>query len=155
MAVRMVDITDKKFTMRKACAHIRVVAPPALIRKIRAGKLAKGDCLTAAQLAGIMAAKKTAGIIPLCHQIALASVAIEFKFRRTCLEIISTVAARYATGVEMEALTACACAALTVYDMAKAETRDILLTDLQLLKKTGGKSGDYVLRPGRRQKGRR
>lgn len=142
----MIDVTDKKFTKREAMANVKVLASSKLIKKIKNKKLPKGDCLQAARLAGILAAKNTAHIIPLCHQIHLTHVGIEFKFVPKSIEITSSVKAHYATGVEMEALLACSVAALTIYDMAKTEEKNIVITDLRLLKKTGGKSGDYYFK---------
>lgn len=140
MVIKMIDITDKKLTERQAVAAVKVLASLGLIKKIKNNKLPKGDCLAAAKVAGILAAKNTANIIPLCHQIQLTHVAIDFKFQPRSVEIISRVKAHYATGVEMEALLACSVAALTIYDMAKTEEKGIVITDLKLIKKTGGKS---------------
>jgi len=137
--IKMIDISDKKFTGRTAVASVKVTAQAGLIKKIKNGKLPKGDCLAAAKIAGILAAKNTSSIIPLCHPLQLAHVDMCFEFTRGALTIISVAKAHYATGVEMEALTACAVAALTVYDMAKTEEKNIVITDLKLLKKTGGK----------------
>ncbi|MFH0940974.1 MAG: cyclic pyranopterin monophosphate synthase MoaC [Candidatus Omnitrophota bacterium] len=144
MAIKMIDISDKKFTKRVAVASVKVVCSFEIIKKIKNGSLPKGDCLAAAQTAGILAAKNTAAIIPLCHPLSLAYVGIDFKFGRLAVTITAKAKASYATGVEMEALLAASVAALTIYDMAKAESKDIVITDLKLLKKTGGKSGDYV-----------
>lgn len=144
MGIRMIDITDKEPTTRTASASVKVVASRSLIKKIRAKKLPKGDCLAAAKVAAILAAKNTAQIIPLCHPIRLTYADVEYRFGADVLEITSFVKARDATGVEMEALTACSAAALVVYDMAKTESKDIVITDLKLLKKTGGKSGTYT-----------
>ncbi len=143
MVIKMVDVSEKPKTDRLALASVKVLASAALIRKIRKGLLAKGDCLSAAQAAGILAAKNVASLIPLCHQIALAHVAVDFAFRAASIVVTAEVKAHDATGVEMEALAACAAAALTIYDMAKAEERGIVISDLKLLKKTGGKS-DYA-----------
>ncbi|MFH0877422.1 MAG: cyclic pyranopterin monophosphate synthase MoaC [Candidatus Omnitrophota bacterium] len=142
--MQMIDISEKNLSARTAVARVCVKASAPLMRKIKYGRLPKGDCLQAARLAGILAAKNTARIIPLCHQITLSHVSIDFKFVSTRLEIKSTVKARYATGVEMEALLACSVAALTIYDMAKTEEKGMVITDLKLLKKTGGKSGEYI-----------
>lgn len=144
MAIKMTDISGKTFTKRTAVASVEVKARPELIRKIKNGELPKGDCLAAANLAGILAAKNTPSMLPLCHQLQLAHVEIRFEFSKNSLTIISAVKASYATGVEMEALAACAVAALAVYDMAKTEDKDIVITDLKLLKKAGGKSGEWV-----------
>ncbi len=140
----MVDITDKKRTRREAVARVEVRATARTLRKIRQGTLAKGDCLTAAQSAGILAAKATPNLLPLCHPVRVTHADISFALRPKTLVITARVKARDATGVEMEALTACAAAALTVYDMAKAEEPGIVISDLKLLRKTGGKS-DYTL----------
>ncbi|OIO36726.1 MAG: molybdenum cofactor biosynthesis protein C [Candidatus Omnitrophica bacterium CG1_02_44_16] len=140
MNIRMVDISDKKFTKRVAVASVKVLSALKTIKKIKNGTLPKGDCLAAAQAAGILAAKNTAAMIPLCHPLSLTYVGIDFSFERLVVTITATAKASYATGVEMEALTACAAAALTIYDMAKTESKDIVITDLKLLKKSGGKS---------------
>lgn len=143
--IRMIDISDKKLTRRTAVASVTVRASAGLIGKIREGRLSKGDCLQAARVAAILAAKNTAAIIPLCHPIPLSFVGIEYFFKKSSLEIGATVRTRYATGVEMEALTACGVAALTIYDMAKKEEKGIVITGLKLLKKSGGKS-DYRIK---------
>jgi len=144
MTIKMIDISDKKFTKRVAVASAKVVSSSKTIKKIKNGSLPKGDCLAAAQIAGILAAKNTAAIIPLCHPLSLTYVGIDFKFERFVVTITARAQASYATGVEMEALLAASVAALTIYDMAKTESKDIVITDLKLLKKTGGKSGDYI-----------
>ena len=142
--IRMVDISQKKPSERLACARVFLYARPAVIRKIENNELSKGDALAAAQAAGILAAKNTAGIIPLCHPLLVNFVAIDFSFGADRLEITSCVKTAYATGVEMEALAACAVAALTVYDMAKAYDKQIVISDLRLLEKKGGRSGDWT-----------
>jgi len=142
MSIRMVDISDKKRTKREAVARARVRASAGTLKKIRQGSLAKGDCLAAAQAAGVLAAKAVPGLLPLCHPVRVTHADISFSFRSGALEVIACVKAEDATGVEMEALTACAIACLTVYDMAKAEEPGIVIEDLMLLRKTGGKS-DY------------
>jgi cyclic pyranopterin phosphate synthase len=141
--INMIDISDKKFTRRVAQASVCVVAPCGVIRKIKNKTLPKGDCLNAARVAGILAAKSTASIIPLCHPLPITHVDIKFVFSAKRVMINSVVKADYATGVEMEALTACAVAALTIYDMAKTEDKGIVITDLKLVRKSGGKSGNY------------
>ncbi len=146
MTIKMIDISDKEATHRTASACVRVVASKSLINKIKSKKLPKGDCLVAAKVAAILAAKNVAAIIPLCHQIHLAHVDMDFKFGTQSIEIFSCVKAHYATGVEMEALLACAVAALTIYDMAKLEEKGMVISDLRLLKKSGGKSGEYIAR---------
>jgi len=144
MTIKMIDVTEKNFTKREAVASVKVVSSSETIKKIKNGSLPKGDCLAAAQTAGILAAKNTASIIPLCHPLTLTYVGIDFKFEKLAVTVIARVKATYATGVEMEALLAASVAALTIYDMAKTESKDIVITDLKLLKKTGGKSGDYI-----------
>ena len=142
---RMVDVSGKDETDRVAVAGARVVMRPETLSRIRAGEIAKGDVLATARIAGIMAAKRTAELIPLCHPLALSSVAVELACvaERSAVEITATCRLRGRTGVEMEALTAASVAALTIYDMCKAIDRGMVVTDLRLLRKSGGKSGDY------------
>jgi indole-3-glycerol phosphate synthase len=146
---RMVDVSDKAETDRVAVAGARVVMRPETLERIRAGDVAKGDVLAVARLAGIMAAKRTAELIPLCHPLALTSVGIELECvpERAAVEITATCRLRGRTGVEMEALTAASVAALTVYDMCKAVDRGMAITDLRLLRKSGGRSGDWEREP--------
>ena len=141
----MVDVSDKNETDRVAVAGARVVMRPETLARIEAGDMAKGDVLAVARLAGIMAAKRTADLIPLCHPLALTSVAVELACvaERSAVEITATCRLKGRTGVEMEALTAASVAALTIYDMCKAIDRGMVVTDLRLLRKSGGKSGDY------------
>ena len=140
---RMVDVTDKETTCRTATASATVNVSEATMAIIRTGGVKKGDVLSVAQVAGIMAAKKTSDIIPMCHPLALTSVDISFDLTDTQIHITSTVKCKGVTGVEMEALTAASTAALTVYDMCKAVQRDITITDILLLYKDGGKSGEF------------
>jgi indole-3-glycerol phosphate synthase len=142
---RMVDVSDKDESNRVAVAGARVQMRPETLARIQAGEIAKGDVLATARLAGIMAAKRTAELIPLCHPLALTSVAVELQCvpDRSAVEITATCRLKGRTGVEMEALTAASVAALTIYDMCKAIDRGMVVTDLRLLKKSGGKSGDY------------
>jgi indole-3-glycerol phosphate synthase len=142
---RMVDVSAKDETDRIAVAGARVVMLPETLARIAAGEIAKGDVLATARIAGIMAAKRTAELIPLCHPLALTSVAIDLACiaERSSVEITATCRIRSRTGVEMEALTAASVAALTIYDMCKAIDRGMVVTDLRLLRKSGGKSGDY------------
>jgi indole-3-glycerol phosphate synthase len=142
---RMVDVSDKDETDRVAVAGARVQMRPETLARIQAGEIAKGDVLATARLAGIMAAKRTAELIPLCHPLALTSIAVELEClpERSAVEITATCRLKGRTGVEMEALTAASVAALTIYDMCKAIDRGMVVTDLRLLKKSGGKSGDY------------
>jgi len=142
---RMVDVSDKAETDRVAVASARVVMRPETLARIMAGEFAKGDVLQVARLAGIMAAKRTAELIPLCHPLALTSVAVDLTCDEAAcaVKITATCRLRGRTGVEMEALTAASVAALTVYDMCKSVDRGMVVTDLRLLRKSGGKSGDY------------
>ena len=146
---RMVDVSDKAETDRVAVAGARVVMRPETLESIRAGDVAKGDVLAVARLAGIMAAKRTAELIPLCHPLALTSVNVDLACvpERAAVEITATCRLRGRTGVEMEALTAASVAALTVYDMCKAVDRGMVVTDLRLLRKSGGRSGDWEAEP--------
>jgi indole-3-glycerol phosphate synthase len=141
----MVDVSDKAETERVAVAGARVVMKPETLARIQAGEMAKGDVLAVARIAGIMAAKRTAELIPLCHPLALTSVAVDLRCvaERCAVEITATCRLKGRTGVEMEALTAASVAALTIYDMCKSIDRGIIVTDLRLLRKSGGKSGDY------------
>ncbi len=141
---RMVDVTDKPVTCRTATAAATVNVNPDTMALIRTGGIKKGDVLSVAQVAGVMAAKKTSDIIPMCHPLALTSVDIYFALSDTSIQIQATVKCRGVTGVEMEALTAASTAALTVYDMCKAVQRDITITDIMLLHKDGGKSGEFT-----------
>jgi indole-3-glycerol phosphate synthase len=143
---RMVDVSGKDETDRVAVAGARVVMKPETLARVQAGEIAKGDVLATARLAGIMAAKRTPDLIPLCHPLALTAVEVELKCvaARSSVEITATCRLKGRTGVEMEALTAAGVAALTVYDMCKAIDRGMTVTDLRLLRKSGGKSGDYV-----------
>lgn len=142
----MVDVSDKDVTERLATAGGRVHMLPETLAAIRDGQVKKGDVLTVAQLAGIMAAKKTPDIIPLCHPLPLTSVKVflELNEAENCVEISATCKLKGRTGVEMEALTAVSAAALTVYDMCKAVDRGMRIDDIRLLEKSGGKSGHYI-----------
>ena len=142
----MVDVGGKAPTQREATAGARVVMRPATLALIVEGRLPKGDVLTVARVAGIAAAKETARLIPLCHPLLLTHVAVEFRpdVAAGILAIETSVRLEGRTGAEMEALTAASVAALTVYDMYKAIDRGMEITDLRLLRKRGGKSGEYV-----------
>lgn len=140
---RMVDVTEKEAAYRTATASATVNVRPSTMEIIRTGGIKKGDVLSVAQVAGIMAAKKTADIIPMCHPLTLTSVDISFGLTDTQIIIKATVKCKGVTGVEMEALTAASTAALTIYDMCKAVQRDITVTDIMLLHKDGGKSGEF------------
>ena len=141
----MVDVSDKPSTLRTAVAGGTVYVNSETFGLITRNELEKGDVLAVAQVAGIMAAKRTSEIIPMCHPIAITGVDISFvpNEERNIIDITATVRCKGETGVEMEALTAVSVAALTIYDMCKAVQRDITISDIRLLKKTGGKSGDY------------
>jgi len=141
--IRMVDVGAKDETSRRATAEGFVVVGEEIIQTIRDDKNPKGNVLETARLAGIMAAKKTSELIPLCHTLNLDHVKIDFELDDEKIRIISDVATRSATGVEMEALTAVSIAALTVYDMLKALSHSIVIESIRLLTKSGGKSGDY------------
>ncbi len=144
---RMVDITAKPDTHRQAVAKGMVRMQPATLKLIKKGQVVKGDVLPVAQLAGIMAAKRTPDLIPLCHPILIDDVRIEFNIdeKESTVEITTTVESTGKTGVEMEALTATAVAALTVYDMCKAVDRGIRIENIRLIRKSGGKSGTITL----------
>jgi cyclic pyranopterin phosphate synthase len=141
----MMDVGAKAETEREAIAAGRVLMRAETLRLLRAGDLPKGDVLGTARVAGIMAAKRTAELIPLCHPLLLTKVAVEFTFDEaaSAVEITATVRCRGQTGVEMEALTAASVAALTIYDMAKAVERGMVISDIRLLEKRGGKSGEW------------
>ena len=142
----MVDTSDKNVTERSATATITVSLNAETFSALRENKSAKGDVLTVAKIAGIQAAKKTAELIPLCHQIPLHTIAIVFALDedKHTVTVTATAKCQWRTGVEMEALTACSVTALTIYDMLKALQKDIIITDLKLLGKHGGKSGDFI-----------
>ncbi len=137
----MVDVSQKATTKRTAAAHAFVRMSPEVLAALPDNR--KGDPLQVARIAGISAAKKTSELVPLCHQIPLTHVALEFGTKADGIEIIATAATAARTGVEMEALTAVSIAALTIYDMTKALDKGIEIGDIYLLEKTGGKSGSY------------
>ena len=140
----IVDIGDKPVTRRRAVAQARLSGEAATIAALLAGDLKKGDALAAARIAGIMAAKKTAELIPLCHPIPLTKVSVEIGADGdAALRVLATAETTGQTGVEMEALVAASTAALTLYDMGKAMDRAMVITDLCLVEKSGGKSGDF------------
>ncbi len=144
---RMVNVSGKPDTRRKAVAKGTVSMQPATFELIKKGKTAKGDVLSVARLAGIMAAKQTPGLIPLCHPLLISDTAVEFSLdaKNSTVEITATVESTGKTGVEMEALTAAAVAALTIYDMAKAVDRGMRIENIRLISKSGGKSGTVTL----------
>jgi cyclic pyranopterin phosphate synthase len=144
-ASRMVDVGSKEVTARMARAVAILEMQPETLQQIRDRKLSKGDVLEVARLAGIMSAKRTADLIPLCHPLAIDAVTIEYEFPGPSrLRIESQVAVTARTGVEMEALVAASTTALTVYDMCKSVDRGMVLRDLHLLEKKGGRSGHFV-----------
>jgi cyclic pyranopterin phosphate synthase len=141
----MVDVSDKAETDRIAVARGSVSMAPETLERIRQGTVAKGDVLSVARLAGIMGAKRTPDLIPLCHPLALSSVKLELSLapERNAVEIEATCKLKGRTGVEMEALTAVSVAALTIYDMVKAVDRAMVIGDIRLVYKSGGKSGNW------------
>jgi len=147
-AARMVDVGTKAETQREAVATGRIAMSAAAAAAIRDGLVRKGDALSVARVAGIMAAKKTSDLIPLCHPLALTKITLDLVPDATGVTATATVALTGRTGVEMEALTAVSVALLTVYDMAKAIDKAMTIGDIRLLSKTGGKSGDWVNREG-------
>ena len=142
---KMVDVSEKSETSRTAVAAGRVRMNRETFELVKSGGMKKGDVLGAAQIAGIMAAKRTPDLIPMCHTLLLSGVDMTFDLNDAdcTVEITATVHCQGVTGVEMEALTAVSVAALTVYDMCKAVQKDMEITDIRLLSKSGGKSGDY------------
>jgi cyclic pyranopterin phosphate synthase len=145
-AARMVNVSEKPDTAREAVAAGRIVMLPGTLRLILDRNVTKGDVFGVSRIAGVMAAKKTADLIPLCHPLQLTSVDISFEPDETisCVNIQATVRTTGQTGVEMEALTAVSTACLTIYDMCKAADRGMTITDIRLMKKSGGKSGTFV-----------
>jgi cyclic pyranopterin monophosphate synthase len=139
----MVDVSEKAITAREAVARGRVTMSPTALRLVRSGAIAKGDPLQAARLAGIMAAKRTSELIPLCHPLPLSHVEVELRAVRDGYDIEARVRTTAQTGVEMEALTAVAVAALTVYDMVKAADKAMVIGEIRLVEKRGGRSGEY------------
>lgn len=142
-AARMVDVSAKTDTAREACAEGRIEMAPTALAAIRAGTTKKGDVLAVARVAGIMAAKRTSDLIPLCHPLALSSVTVDFTLDETGITATVTARTTGPTGVEMEALTAVSVALLTLYDMAKAIDRAMRIEGVRLLSKTGGKLGAW------------
>ncbi|MZQ74643.1 MAG: cyclic pyranopterin monophosphate synthase MoaC [Peptoclostridium sp.] len=140
---RMVDVGSKDDTNREATASARIKMKKETIAMIRDGQMKKGDVLSVAQVGGIMGAKRTSDIIPMCHNIFISGVDIDFKLHEDEIEICALAKTRGKTGIEMEALTAVSVAALTIYDMCKAVDKEMVISDIMLIKKTGGKSGDY------------
>src|SRR5687768_10705043 len=140
---RMVDVTPKEPTHRRAVARCRVHMQQETIQKVAAGHISKGDVLAVARVAGIQAAKQTPALLPLCHPLLVGSVFVNFTIEESYVEVEAQVETVDRTGVEMEALTACSIAALTVYDMCKSIDRGMVVGELALWEKTGGRSGTY------------
>jgi cyclic pyranopterin phosphate synthase len=139
----MVDVSAKADTAREAVAEGRISMSAEALLAIRAGNMKKGDVLGTARIAGILAAKKTSELIPLCHPLMLSKISVEFEYEAAAIRVEAQVRLNGPTGVEMEALTAVSVALLTLYDMAKALDKSMIISDVRLLSKTGGKSGDY------------
>lgn len=142
---QMVDVSAKADTIREAVAEGRITMSAAAFDAIKLGSIKKGDVLATARIAGIMAAKKTAELIPLCHPLMLSKVSVDFAFEADAIRVTALVRLTGQTGVEMEAMTAVSVALLTIYDMAKALDKAMVIGDICLLSKTGGKSGEWQL----------
>ncbi len=143
-AAHMVDVSAKIETVREAVAEGRIHMSHAALAAIRDGSAKKGDVLATARIAGIMAAKQTSDLIPLCHPLLLSKVSVDFAFEADSIKATSIVRLSGQTGVEMEAMTAVSIALLTIYDMAKAIDKSMVISDIRLLSKTGGKSGEWT-----------
>lgn len=141
---RMVDVGDKAVTRRRAVARGEVLMSPATARAIVDGTLPKGDVLAVARIAGIQAAKRTSDLIPLCHPLMLSAVSVDLTVDAAAVRIEAVVETTGQTGVEMEALTACSVAALTLYDMCKSADKDMVIGNIALWHKSGGRSGEYT-----------
>lgn len=144
---RMVDISGKAVTARTAIAEGHIAMSAQALAAVRSANAAKGDVLAVARIAGITAAKKTADLIPLCHPLPLTSVSVDFALEDGGVRVEATASTTWGTGVEMEAMTAASVALLTIYDMVKAVDKAMVISGVRLLKKTGGKSGDWTF-PG-------
>lgn len=142
---KMVHVGEKEITQRSATAAARVLVSPETFERIKTGGMKKGDVLTVAQIAGVMGGKRTPDLIPMCHPIQITGIDLNLSLDEThySVEIYATVNCTGRTGVEMEALTAASTAALTVYDMCKAVQKDIIISDIRLIQKTGGVHGDF------------
>lgn len=143
---KMVDVSDKDKTKRVGIASASIYMKKETFKRVKEGSIKKGDVLSVAQVGGIMGAKNTPSIIPMCHPIMLSGCDISFKFheKNSRIDIIAEAKTTGETGVEMEALTAVSVAALTIYDMCKAIDREMVVSDIKLLRKTGGKSGEFI-----------
>ncbi len=144
-SAHMVDVSNKEITKRSATAESIFVSTPEVITRLMTGNLPKGEALGTARIAGIMAAKKTSELIPLCHPLPLTKVEIDFEAMEDRIRITATVSTVGVTGVEMEALTAASVAALTLYDMTKAVDKNAVVSGIRVLAKSGGKSGDWAV----------
>ena len=142
-AAHMVDVSAKADTVREAVAEGRIIMSPTALEAIKAGSAKKGDVVATARIAGIMAAKKTSELIPLCHPLLLSKISVDFAFEDDGIRATALVRLTGQTGVEMEAMTAVSVALLTIYDMAKALDKAMVIGNIRLLAKTGGKSGDW------------
>lgn len=142
-AARMVDVGSKSATARRAVASGRITMSPEALAAIREGNAPKGDVLATARIAGIMAAKRTGELIPLCHPLGLEAVTIDFAYEEDAIRATATASLTGKTGVEMEAMTAASIALLTIYDMAKAIDKGMVIDGVRLIAKSGGKSGDW------------
>lgn len=142
-AARMVDVGGKAETRRTATAEGRITMAPGTLAAVRDGSGPKGDVLATARIAGIMAAKKTGELIPMCHPLGLETVSVDFAFEESAMRVTARAALTGKTGIEMEVLTAASIALLTIYDMAKALEKGMIIEQVRLLEKTGGKSGDW------------
>jgi len=151
---RMVEVTEKPDSLREAAAHGKIFLSKEVLGLIQRKQVKKGDPLTVARIAGIMAAKKTHELIPLCHPLALTNLEVECRVVEDGIEIESRAVCVGKTGVEMEALTAASVAALTIYDMCKAVDKDMIIGEIYLVKKSGGRSGTWV-KAGRSKQGER
>lgn len=149
----MVDVGEKSTTSREAVARGEIQMKPETLAALRDGKMPKGDVLAAARIAGIMAAKRTPELIPLCHTLLLTHAAVDFEVDEANSKVVitATVRCKGSTGVEMEALTAVSVAALTIYDMAKAVEKEMTIGEIRLLKKQGGKSGNWQRRDSKQE----
>lgn len=144
-ASRMVDVSNKEITDRVAVAHAKITMKPVTFRLIVDKKIQKGDVFEVARVAGIMAAKQTSSLIPMCHPLNLTSVQIDYTNNSLdTIEVFSEVRVTGKTGVEMEAITAASVCAITIYDMCKSADKEMVISDIHLVKKTGGKSGTFV-----------
>ncbi len=151
-AAHMVDVSGKAATAREAVASGRIRMTLEALEAIRSGSIKKGDALAVARIAGIMAAKRTSDLIPLCHPLPITRASVEFAFEADAVVVTATVATEGKTGVEMEALTAASVALLTLYDMGKAIDKAMVIEAVRLISKTGGKSGDWSHREAEEEK---